>query len=263
VLLRPALAKMLDERYPTMAHFAKAIMKAQAHVAAEIAAGNLVIEVPPGEPGLPHDPNDRKLYQAPESAPREDTAPVPPVSRVTLASRPVGPLGTLPLPVAQVEAAVIAVRGAMPSSSRTPEPMEAEARSVASSAAVASEDVSNRPTLARGAAVPRSAAASSRASAPIRGLMVLAAILAVGNMTWWLRRSHALEVEPTLAAASTTAPETRLTPDASPFCRGRGDHREDRESRRGSGASVRGAVGQQRLVRRLVGEENPNPRSTS
>ena len=210
VLLRPALAKMLDERYPTMAHFAQAIMKAQVHLAAEIAAGNLVLEVPPGEPGLPHDPNDRKLYQAPESAPREDTAPAPPVSRVTLASRPVGPLGTLPLPVALVEAAVSVVRATMPSGSRTLEPMEAEARSLASSAPGGSEGESHRPTHPRGAAAPPNVATPTRASVPILGLMVLAAILAVGNMTWWLHRSRAPEPAPTLAAMPTATP---LTPD--------------------------------------------------
>jgi len=106
VLLRPALAKSLAGRYRTMAQFAQSIMAAQLHLAAEIAAGNLVIETPPGEPALPQDPNVRRFYQAPASAPRQDTAPAPPVSRVTLAARPLGPLGTIPLPIAEVEAAV-------------------------------------------------------------------------------------------------------------------------------------------------------------
>ena len=210
VLLRPALAKRLAERYPTMAHFAQAIMKAQAHLAAEIAAGNLVLEVPPGEPALPHDPNDRKLYQAPESAPREDTAPAPPVSRVTLASRPLGPLGTLPLPIALVEAAVSVVRATMPSGSRTLEPLSAEARSLTSSVPGGSEGESHRPTRPRGAAAPPGVATPSRASVPTLGLMALAAILAIGNMTWWLHRSRAPELAPTLGAAPTATP---LAPD--------------------------------------------------
>jgi serine/threonine-protein kinase len=213
VLLRPALAKTLAARYPTMAHFAQAIMKAQAHLAAEIAAGNLVIEVPPGEPALPRDPDERKVYQAPESAPREDTAPAPPVSRVTLASRAVGPLGTLPLPVALVEAAVLAARAPMPSRSRTPEPMEAEARFLVSSAPAANDGESHRPTLPRRAAAPRTVAPPSRASVPMLGLMALAAILAIGNMAWWLQRSRGPELAATLAEAPTAPPQTPLTPD--------------------------------------------------
>ena len=73
-----------------------------------------------------------------------------------------------------------------------------------------SEGESHRPTHPRGAAAPPNVATPTRASVPILGLMVLAAILAVGNMTWWLHRSRAPEPAPTLAATPTATP---LTPD--------------------------------------------------
>jgi serine/threonine protein kinase len=198
-LLRPALAKLLAHRYPTMAQFAQAIMAAQLHLAAEIAAGNLVIEIPPGEPPLPHDPNVRKLYQAPELAPRQDTEPVPPVSRVTLATRPLGPLGTIPLPIAEVEAAVLAARAAMPSRSRSLAPIEAE---------------SPRPTLPRSAPAARSSAAAARASGTVLGLLAFAAILAVGNVTWWIWRSPVPVRAKAPAAEPAALPSVTLTPEA-------------------------------------------------
>jgi hypothetical protein len=45
------------------------------------------------------------------------------------------------------------------------------------------------------------------------GLMALAAILAIGNMAWWLQRSRGPELAATLAEAPTAPPQTPLTPD--------------------------------------------------
>jgi len=198
-LLRPALTKSLAERFPTMALFAQAIMAAQLHLEAELAAGNLVVEVLPGEPPPPHDPNVRKLYQAPESALRQDTEPAPPVSRVTLANRPLGPLGTIPLPIAEVESAVLSARAAMPSRSLTPEPTWA---------------VSPRPTRPRSTPSTRGTPAPARASVSVLSLMVFAAILAVGNVTWWLRHRDVSGLAKAPAAELAIPPSTTLTPDA-------------------------------------------------
>jgi eukaryotic-like serine/threonine-protein kinase len=157
VLLKPAVAKPLGNRYTTIARFAQAIMKAQLQMEADVADGELVLDVPPGEPPEPQDPKARRHYQPPEPTPRPDTAPAPPAERVTLSSHvlphdapaeepgipkaavdsalarlpaapaqrdltSLGPMGTVPLPVADVAAAVESAKAAMAAAATEPVP---------------------------------------------------------------------------------------------------------------------------------------------
>jgi eukaryotic-like serine/threonine-protein kinase len=246
VLLRHAVAKPLTSRYGTMAGFAQAIMKAQRLLQVEIDAGRIVIDVAPGEPSLPEDPRTRSLYQPPEVTPRHDTEPVQPGARVALSShalpraegtlasarpidppapRPLGPLGTIPLPVESVAVAVAVARKAMgrppmPStseraspaparaelpSSRTPEPMEADVGIIASAR---HQEERSRPTLSRATPAP-ARGISARVLVPT----LLALILLSGNVTWWLTRGQGPSVRPASITDPIAPQPTALVPD--------------------------------------------------
>jgi serine/threonine-protein kinase len=246
VLLRHAVAKPLASRYGTMAGFAQAIMKAQRLLQAELDTGRMVIDVAPGEPSLPQDPRTRSLYQPPEVTPRHDTEPVQPASRVALSSsalpraegtlasaraidppaaRPLGPLGTIPLPVEAVDVAVAVAREAMsrapmpstsdrpsPSSSaselpisRTPEPMSADVALVASTRA---HEERSRPTLSRATSTP-ARGISARVLVPT----LFALILVSANVTWWMTRGRGPVVRPATTTEPTAPVPTTLVPE--------------------------------------------------
>jgi serine/threonine-protein kinase len=89
-LLAPALAKDLDERYPTMAELGRQIWEAGRRLAKEIKEGRVVVDVPLGEPPIDFDggsgePGARKTYVPPKRPARHTTGPVMPSQRVTLA----------------------------------------------------------------------------------------------------------------------------------------------------------------------------------
>jgi serine/threonine-protein kinase len=244
VLLRHALAKPLASRYGTMAGFAQAIMKAQRLLQAELDAGRMVVDVAPGEPSLPEDPRTRSLYQPPEVMPRHDTEPVQPAARVALtshalpraegtlasaraidppAARPLGPLGSIPLPVESVAVAVAVAREAMgrapmPSTpdllspspselpiSRTPEPMEADVALVASAL---SHEERSRPTLSRATSTP-ARGISARVLVPT----LFALILVSANVTWWMTRGRGPALRPAATTEPTAPLPTALLPD--------------------------------------------------
>jgi serine/threonine-protein kinase len=89
-LLAPALAKNVDQRYPTMLAFAQRIHEAGRRLEREIHEGRFSTDIPLGEPPIdfgcePGDAKSHKSYFPPERTTRQTTGPVMPSRRVTLA----------------------------------------------------------------------------------------------------------------------------------------------------------------------------------
>jgi hypothetical protein len=88
-LLAPALEKLYERRYPTMARFARAIHEGMRRLAHELQQGLLHVDTPLGDPPIDVEggaaPGSRRHYVAPEEPGRQPTGPVMPSKRVTLA----------------------------------------------------------------------------------------------------------------------------------------------------------------------------------
>jgi serine/threonine-protein kinase len=89
-LLAPALAKKVDERYETMAVFGRFIHETMRRLDREEKAGQLVFDVPRGEPPIDLDTDggartSQQVYLAPEQGVRHTTAPIVPAERVSIA----------------------------------------------------------------------------------------------------------------------------------------------------------------------------------
>ena len=89
-VLAPALAKDVEKRYPTMAHFAQAIRDGMIRLAREIKEGVVVVTTPLGDPPIDVELDEdtrpsQRVYVAPEEVVRQVTAPVMPGERVSVA----------------------------------------------------------------------------------------------------------------------------------------------------------------------------------
>jgi eukaryotic-like serine/threonine-protein kinase len=96
--MRRALAKDPAERFFTMAEMAQAMMVLRDRLRDDAARGEVLADVPPGEPSIPGDRWTRAAYAPPQPAP--DLEPAPPITerRVVLAPPATALARTAPLP---------------------------------------------------------------------------------------------------------------------------------------------------------------------